>query len=120
MQLLATQTISAVWHGLYAGYILFFLNSALFIAGSKVLYKWQQAVPKKFTLGRKIITFVNMVYTALSLNCSCIGFLVLSLHETLAAYRSVYFIGTLSSIALIILGMVVKPKPGKEQSKKTR
>uniref|UniRef100_I1K0D3 Uncharacterized protein n=1 Tax=Glycine max TaxID=3847 RepID=I1K0D3_SOYBN len=35
IQLLATQTVSAVWHGLYPGYIIFFVQSALMIAGSR-------------------------------------------------------------------------------------
>ncbi|KAK6137534.1 hypothetical protein DH2020_028719 [Rehmannia glutinosa] len=34
-QLLATQTVSAVWHGLYPGYIIFFVQSAIMIAGSR-------------------------------------------------------------------------------------
>ncbi|KAL4397531.1 hypothetical protein AHAS_Ahas01G0201200 [Arachis hypogaea] len=34
-QLLATQTISAIWHGVYPGYIIFFVQSALMIAGSR-------------------------------------------------------------------------------------
>ncbi|CDY64621.1 hypothetical protein HID58_060476 [Brassica napus] len=33
--LLATQTVSAMWHGLYPGYIIFFVQSALMIDGSK-------------------------------------------------------------------------------------
>ncbi|KAH0891886.1 hypothetical protein HID58_054315, partial [Brassica napus] len=36
-QLLATQTVSAVWHGLYPGYIICFVQSALMIDGSKEL-----------------------------------------------------------------------------------
>ncbi|CDY57972.1 BnaC03g74130D [Brassica napus] len=37
-QLLATQTVSAVWHGLYPGYIICFVQSALMIDGSKAKY----------------------------------------------------------------------------------
>jgi hypothetical protein len=35
LQLLATQVTSAVWHGLYPGYFLFFVNTAFMIAGSR-------------------------------------------------------------------------------------
>ncbi|KAL7188799.1 hypothetical protein ACSBR1_038621 [Camellia fascicularis] len=34
-QLLATQTVNAIWHGLYPGYIIFFVQSALMITGSR-------------------------------------------------------------------------------------
>ncbi|XP_072967045.1 lysophospholipid acyltransferase 1-like [Typha angustifolia] len=109
LQLLATQTVSAVWHGLYPGYIIFFVQSALMISGSRVIYRWQQAVsPNNFLLG-KILTLANFAYTLLVLNYSCIGFMVLSLQETLASYKSVYFIGTIVPIVFILLGYVIKP-----------
>eukprot|EP01018_Ginkgo_biloba_P016702 Gb_16365 [translate_table: standard] len=118
-QLLATQTVSAVWHGLYAGYIIFFIHSALMIAGSKVIYRWQRAIPQKAVLSRKALTFINFAHTAMVLNYACIGFMVLSLHETLAAYGSVYFVGTLVPIGLILLGSVLKaPKSAKSRARK--
>ncbi|CAA2957330.1 lysophospholipid acyltransferase 1-like [Olea europaea subsp. europaea] len=75
-QLLATQTVSAIWHGLYPGYIIFFIQSALMIAGSRVLYRWQQAT--RSGLFKKIFVFLNFAYTLLVLNYSCIGFMVRS------------------------------------------
>ncbi|KAL1569024.1 Lysophosphatidylcholine acyltransferase 1 [Salvia divinorum] len=88
-QLLATQTVGAVWHGLYPGYIIFFIQSATMIAGSRVLYRWQQA--SQSSLVKRLLVFVNFAYTLLSLNYSSIGFMVLSLHETVTAYGSVYY-----------------------------
>ncbi|KAL5552144.1 hypothetical protein UlMin_002320 [Ulmus minor] len=108
-QLLATQTISAVWHGLYPGYLIFFVQSALMIAGSRVFYRWQQAVPPKIAIVKKILVLLNLAYTLLVLNYSCIGFQVLNLHETLASYQSVYFIGTILPIVIILLSYVIKP-----------
>ncbi|KAJ4800284.1 Lysophospholipid acyltransferase [Rhynchospora pubera] len=118
-QLLATQTISAIWHGLYPGYIIFFVQSALMIAGSRVLYRWQQAVSSKNSLLANLLTFVNFLYTLLVLNYSCIGFMVLSLEETLASYRSVYFVGTIIPIVFLILGNIIKPaRPVKPKARK--
>ncbi|CAA3005602.1 lysophospholipid acyltransferase 1 [Olea europaea var. sylvestris] len=116
-QLLATQTVSAVWHGLYPGYIIFFIQSAVMIAGSRVLYRWQQATQSN--LFKKIFIFVNFAYTLLVLNYSCVGFMVLSLHETLAAYGSVYYVGTVIPIALILLGKIIKPaRPSRAKARK--
>ncbi|KAL8556930.1 hypothetical protein ACS0TY_004415 [Phlomoides rotata] len=118
-QLLATQTVSAVWHGLYPGYIIFFVQSATMISGSRVLYRWQQAtqtVPLK-----KLFELMNFAYTLLVLNYSSVGFMVLSLHETIAAFGSVYYIGTILPIVLILSGKIIKParparsKPHKDQ-----
>ncbi|KAH6831042.1 MBOAT bound O-acyl family protein [Perilla frutescens var. hirtella] len=116
-QLLATQTVSAVWHGLYPGYIFFFVQSATMIAGSRVLYRWQQA--SQSALVKNLLVLVNFAYTLLVLNYSCVGFMVLSLHETLAAYGSVYYIGTILPIVLILLGKVFKPaRPARSKARK--
>lgn len=108
LQLLGTQTISAVWHGLYPGYMIFFVQSALMIAGSRVIYRWQQAISNNALL-KKLLAFTNFAYTLLVLNYSCIGFQVLSFKETLAAYRSVHFVGTVVPIVVILLGKIIKP-----------
>ncbi|KAD5508327.1 hypothetical protein E3N88_16030 [Mikania micrantha] len=118
IQLLATQTVSAVWHGLYPGYIIFFVQSALMIAGSRAIYRWQQGVPPHMAIFKKVLMLMNFAYTLLVLNYSCIGFMVLSLHETLAAYGSVYYIGTIIPVALILLGNVIKPKPTRSKARK--
>ncbi|MCD9644750.1 Lysophosphatidylcholine acyltransferase 1 [Datura stramonium] len=116
-QLLATQTVSAVWHGLYPGYIIFFVQSALMIAGSRAIYRWQQA--SSSVQFQKMLVFMNFVYTLLVLNYSAVGFMVLSLHETLTAYGSVYYIGSIVPILVILIGKVIQPsKPVRSRQKK--
>ncbi|XP_073285549.1 lysophospholipid acyltransferase 1-like [Primulina huaijiensis] len=116
-QLLATQTVSAVWHGLYPGYIIFFIQSALMIAGSRVIYRWQQA--SKTSVLRNILVLMNFAYTLVVLNYSSVGFMVLSLHETLIAYKSVYFVGTIVPIAVLLLGKIIKPaSPARSKARK--
>ncbi|KAF6154418.1 hypothetical protein GIB67_028310 [Kingdonia uniflora] len=118
-QLLATQTISAVWHGLYPGYIIFFVQSALMIAGSKTIYRWQRALPQNMGLVKKMMAFMNFAYTMMTLSYSCVGFMVLSMHETIASYGSVYYIGTIIPSLLVILGYVIKPgKPARSKARK--
>ncbi|MED6181016.1 Lysophosphatidylcholine acyltransferase 1 [Stylosanthes scabra] len=116
IQLLATQTISAIWHGVYPGYIFFFVQSALMIAGSRVIYRWQQAAAPSMA---SALVFLNFAYTLVVLNYSSVGFLVLNLNETLAAYRSVYYIGTVLPFLMIILGKVIKPRrPARSKAQK--
>ncbi|PPD68863.1 hypothetical protein GOBAR_DD34254 [Gossypium barbadense] len=114
-QLLATQTVSAVWHGLYPGYMLFFVQSALMIAGSRVFYRWEQAT--NMGLVKKALVFINFAYTLLILNYSAVGFLVLSLHESLALYGSVYYVGTILPITLILLGYIIPAKPARSKAR---
>lgn len=118
-QLLATQSVSAVWHGLYPGYMIFFVQSALMIAGSKVLYRWKLAIPEKMGLLKMIVDLINFAYTIMVLNYSCVGFLVLSLNETIASYASVYYIGTIIPSILLLSSYVIKPpRPAKSRVQK--
>ncbi|XP_010255524.1 PREDICTED: lysophospholipid acyltransferase 1-like [Nelumbo nucifera] len=117
-QLLATQTVSAVWHGLYPGYIIFFVQSVLMVAASRVIYRWQRALPRNMDLVKKILVFMNFTCTLLSLNYSCVAFLVLSMHETITSYGSVYYVGTVIPIILILLGCIFKPKPSRYKDQK--
>lgn len=116
-QLLATQTVSAIWHGLYPGYIFFFVQSALMIAGSRAIYRWQQGVSAN--LLKKMMTFFNFAYTLLVLNYSAVGFMVLSLHETVSAYGSVYYIGTILPVVILVMGSIIKPRrPSRSKAQK--
>ncbi|XP_024540433.1 lysophospholipid acyltransferase 1-like [Selaginella moellendorffii] len=114
-QLLATQVVSAVWHGLYAGYIMFFVHTAVLISGSRALYRWQKAIPDHLSFLRPLAWFLNFAYTLLVLNYACIGFLVLDARDTFTAYKSVYFAGTLLPIALTAIGTVIKPRKTRVQ-----
>ncbi|KAH8960905.1 hypothetical protein BDL97_05G022200 [Sphagnum fallax] len=122
MQLLAAQVTSAVWHGLYPGYILFFVNTAFMITGARALYRWQKSLPEKAALARRVVIMVNMIYAILVANLTCIAFLVLHFDDTIAAFRSVYYIGTVVPVLVTILGSVsklpraeTKPKVKKEE-----
>ncbi|TYG96979.1 hypothetical protein ES288_A10G000700v1 [Gossypium darwinii] len=104
--------------GLYPGYIILFVQSALMIAGSRVIYQWEKAIPTNMALVKKAFAVMNFAYTVLVLNYSCVGFMLLSKHETLASYGSVYYIGTMIPIALIILGYIIPAKPASFKARK--
>ncbi|KAK9053163.1 hypothetical protein SSX86_029794 [Deinandra increscens subsp. villosa] len=119
-QLLATQTVSAVWHGLYPGYIIFFVQSALMISGSKAIYRWQQTVSSDKRMFKKMIMLSNFAYTVLVLTYSSIGFMVLDLDESISAFESVYYIGTVVPVVFILLGIIFKPKPVTSRARKNK
>jgi len=45
---------------------------------------------------------------------------LLSYHETLQAYSSVYYVGTIVPVAIIFFGLVVKPPRNAIKSKKVQ
>ncbi|RYQ97804.1 hypothetical protein Ahy_B08g093881 [Arachis hypogaea] len=110
--------IPTVWNiqGVYPGYIIFFVQSALMIAGSRAIYRWQQVTAPSMA---NAFVFLNFAYTLVVINYSSVGFLVLNLHETLAAFGRVYYIGTILPILMILLGKVIKPrKPARSKAQK--
>ncbi|KAK5834576.1 hypothetical protein PVK06_018458 [Gossypium arboreum] len=62
--------------GLYPGYIILLVQSALMIAGSRVIYQWEKAIPTNMALMKKAFAVMNFAYTVLVLNYSCVGFMV--------------------------------------------
>ncbi|MBA0613076.1 hypothetical protein Godav_013586, partial [Gossypium davidsonii] len=52
------------------------------------------------------------------LNVKRIELLVLSLHESLALYGSVYYVGTILPITLILLGYIIPAKPARSKARK--
>ena len=73
--LIVTQLVSGVWHGLFPGYVLFFISSALMFQSSKVLYRYERNWPKSgqtFPLW----TLAKWAYTAFTLNYCASAFLV--------------------------------------------
>eukprot|EP00850_Spirogloea_muscicola_P022901 SM000317S12246 [mRNA] locus=s317:25144:28231:+ [translate_table: standard] len=107
-QLLATQVTSALWHGLYPGYLVFFVNMAIAIAGSRVIYKWQKAVPPKSAGAARVLMLGHTLYTTLTLNYGAIGFLLLNGRDTLAAFSSVLYLGTALPCLVLAAGKIIK------------
>lgn len=111
--LLATQLVSGLWHGLYAGYFMFFGGSAIFFAHSTVIYNWEKVLP------RAVYTSwpwwaVKVYITKQCLDFLAIAFLILTFKESWAAWQSVYFIPLIWMTTVLVLGRVF-PGPGKKR-----
>ncbi|CAI5929581.1 unnamed protein product, partial [Closterium sp. NIES-64] len=75
VHLLLTQIVSALWHGLYPGYLLFFVGVALEIAGSRVIYKYERAIPPQATFLKGLATVLHAIYACFCNNYVAIGFI---------------------------------------------
>eukprot|EP00887_Chlorella_sp_A99_P005606 scaffold1.g5606.t1 len=132
-QLVATQTVSGVWHGIFPGYWLFFLSRcwlgarpmrrlvvrcqafrlssgrAIMFNSSRIVYRYEQTWPAR---GRRfpLWTALKVVATALVLNYAATAFIVLWLHDTLAVWRSVYFCGHAFVLVLHVVAAVMPPR----------
>lgn len=73
-----------------------------------------------FDFWTRVIDFLNWFVLKGGLFNAFFLFLqqVLSLHETLTAYGSVYYIGTIIPVVVILLGNVIKTKPVRSKARK--
>jgi lysophospholipid acyltransferase len=101
--LIVTQTVSGVWHGLYAGYWMFFVSSALMLHGSRYLYRMISAAPVNI---RPVLHLFHGLLSALQLNYLAVSFMVLGFHETIAVWWSVGFVGHVVMLALALMRCV--------------
>jgi len=104
LELLMTQMTSAVWHGLYAGYMLFFAGSAVWIYFSKLVHKAEM----KFMPGMaKTLPWhvVKAVWTNFVLNYMASAFMVLELKGSLDVYASIAYI----PFIIMFAGVLVAP-----------
>eukprot|EP00238_Polyblepharides_amylifera_P001084 CAMPEP_0196573008 /NCGR_PEP_ID=MMETSP1081-20130531/2975_1 /TAXON_ID=36882 /ORGANISM="Pyramimonas amylifera, Strain CCMP720" /LENGTH=286 /DNA_ID=CAMNT_0041890555 /DNA_START=535 /DNA_END=1395 /DNA_ORIENTATION=+ len=104
--LIVTQTVSGVWHGLYPGYWLFFLSSALMLQGSRWMYKMTAGAPVTV---QPVLTFIHGVLSAIQLNYLALSFLLLDFGSTVQTWRELYFIGHAIMALVLVLSMIFKP-----------
>lgn len=112
-----------------------FIVSTLSLSKSHMhAYTWTHAIWRRlhtlthafsgtctWTYSIQMHMYMNTCYFLMLLSCLMHLFCtvqVLSLHETLASYGSVYYIGTILPIVLILLGKIIKPaRPVKKARK---
>ncbi|BDA41335.1 Lysophospholipid acyltransferase 2 [Coccomyxa sp. Obi] len=110
--LLLTQLVSGIWHGLFAGYALFFASSAFLFESAKVIYRYEQGLGKRWDFLRTFppLLFIKFLYTGFVLNYSAIAFLLLDFSLSMKAWRSVHFLGHFLMLSIILVSMVNPPR----------
>ncbi|CAI5466439.1 unnamed protein product [Closterium sp. Yama58-4] len=106
--LVFTQVVSALWHGLHPGYYLFFVNAAIGQHTSKQVFRHTAAAfPKPSAAVKVTIDVLQAIFKQLIVNYSNAGFLVLQWGQTIAVWRSLFFMGTIVPILLNVLLSVI-------------
>ncbi len=107
--LLATQLVSGVWHGIFAGYWLFFASTAFAFEASKALFRYERALCPAVR-GFPPWVAAKAVLTALVLNYAGAAFLVLDFHSAVAAWRAVGWFGHVITFAVLALERLAPPR----------
>ena len=96
LALLLTQTCSGLWHGIHAGYALFFVGSGLMLQASKTLFRYQRAIPPRYAALRRATNVLHWALAAFHLNYLAAAFISVTLPAGRAAFQSVAYAGHVS------------------------
>lgn len=109
--LLITQIVSAFWHGLYPGYYLFFVSSALAQHASKAIYRWSTTAGNDNVLAKIFISVGQFFFKHILVDYAMVGFIALRADVTWRVWRSLYFLGAFLPLAvLLIIPSPAKPR----------
>ncbi|CAI7791503.1 unnamed protein product [Closterium sp. NIES-54] len=116
--LVFTQVVSALWHGLHPGYYLFFVNGAIGQHTSKLAFRHTAAAfPEPSAAVKVTLDVLQAVFKMLIVNYSFAGFLVLQAGQTIAVWRSLFFMGTIVPILLNVLLSVIPTRSRRHRKK---
>ncbi|CAI5493253.1 unnamed protein product [Closterium sp. Naga37s-1] len=116
--LVFTQVVSALWHGLQPGYYLFFVNGAIGQHTSKLAFRHTAAAfPEPSAAVKAILDVLQAAFKMLIVNYSFAGFLVLQAGQTIAVWRSLFFMGTIVPILLNVLLSVIPTRSRRHRKK---
>ncbi|KAL3668934.1 hypothetical protein V7S43_006222 [Phytophthora oleae] len=100
--LLATYSVSALWHGFYPGYYLFFLTVPLATSVNRLARRHV----RPYVVGsviKPLYDFVGMICTAMVVNYLAVSFVVLSWEDAVAGFRSMRFAGHVGLVVCYLL-----------------
>lgn len=102
-----TFVVSAIWHGLYPGYYVFFVQCALFMEVSTMLSElvWPLISEKdgKIVKYPLLVNIGTPILTLLCLDYLAINFQLMSFWRGVKATKSLYFVGHVIMLAIVTL-----------------
>ncbi len=107
--MIVTQLVSGVWHGVFAGYWLFFATSAFIFQASRIIFKYELSWPAKW---RNFYPwyFIKVIMSALVLNYAGSAFMVLSFTESMRIWKATYYFGHVWMVLVLLIGKLYPPK----------
>lgn len=101
-----TMIVSAFWHGVHPGYYLSFLTIPFNLIAEDAMIS---AFRRDASVNRqKVFDWFCWFFKMRTFDYMCMGFLLLSLNDTLRYWQSVYFIYHVVIVVFIVVGYVVQ------------
>ncbi|GMH32498.1 hypothetical protein BSKO_00332 [Bryopsis sp. KO-2023] len=108
--LLMTQLVSGVWHGLYPGYWLFFITTAICVNTARVIHRQVRTFSPMI---QNIMVVPKTLFTSITLAYAAASFEVLELRGCFNVWSNMYFIPHIICVVILVAGQLLpasKPK----------
>ncbi|GAB1610528.1 lysophospholipid acyltransferase 7-like [Argonauta hians] len=102
-----TMAVSAYWHGVDPGYYMSFLTVPPILMAERVMIAAFR--DEKPSLKQRLFDHVCWFFRMRGFDYNCMGFLLLSWHDTVRYWSSIYFIGHITIIVFFIVGTIFRP-----------
>lgn len=101
---LATYTLSALWHGFYPGYYMTFLGGALFTIAARNGRRIVRPIFQRGSILPIVYDAITFVLTRLTIAYAAFPFVILDFQGSFDIYKSLYFSIHILSVVVILLG----------------
>lgn len=114
--LLIANVTSALWHGLFPGYLWFFVTLAVQFHCSTLLFKWENCgmIPPavaKFPL----YILLKILWTNGILDYVAMAFMLCTWDESIRIFNDVFWVPHLTLVVLTVIGFIIPPRKPKSK-----
>lgn len=105
---LATYTLSAIWHGFYPGYYMTFLGGALFTVASRQGRRLVRPLFQRTLTLQKLYDIITFILTRLTIAYVAFPFVILDFRGSYEIYKSLYFSLHILGVFGIVMGLLLR------------
>ena len=117
-QVLITQLVTAFWHGVYPGYLIFFVGTVFYLQAGTVIYRAEKTVLPAIVAKSRVWWLVKVIWTDVAVCYMSMAFVLLDGRKSLQVHLDVYFLPHVIMLVICLLGMIV-PKPRRNEKEKS-
>ena len=117
VHVLITQLFTAFWHGVYPGYVIFFLGTVFYLQAGTVIYRAERALLPPAVMHSWPWWLLKVAWTDAAVCYMAMAFVILEARKSLEVHADVWFIPHIVMLGLCLAGPFL-PKAGKPKEKK--
>lgn len=105
VHVLMTQLVTALWHGVYPGYFIFFVGTVFYLQSASTIYR-----AERLLLPERLHSFLpwwllKVFWTDLAVTYMAMAFVLLDGKVSIEVHRDVYFLPHIIMVVLTLLGL---------------